>query len=48
MQANLVEEVEERLSGMMGELIQELEQSDASLQHRYVLVDDGHKYKNRM
>ncbi|KDR21005.1 sterol O-acyltransferase 1 [Zootermopsis nevadensis] len=48
MQANLVEEVDERLSGMMGELIQELEQSDASLQHQYVLVDDGHKYKNRI
>jgi argonaute-like protein implicated in RNA metabolism and viral defense len=48
MQANLVEEVDEKLSKMVGEVLQEMEQCDASQQHQYVLVDDGHKYRNRV
>jgi argonaute-like protein implicated in RNA metabolism and viral defense len=48
MQANLVEEVDEKLSEMVGEVLQEIEQCGASQQHQYVLVNDGHKYKNRV
>jgi argonaute-like protein implicated in RNA metabolism and viral defense len=48
MQADLVEEVDEKLSEMVGKVLQEMEQCGASQQRRYVLVDDGHKYKNRV
>jgi hypothetical protein len=48
MQADLVEEVDEKLSDMVGEMLRELEQSGASHQQCCVVADDGHKYKNRM
>lgn len=48
MQANLVEEVDEKLSEVVGKVLQEMERCGAFQQHQYVLVDDGHKYKNRV
>jgi hypothetical protein len=48
MQADLVEEVDGKLSEIVGKMLEELEQSGDSRQHRYILVDDGDKYKNRM
>ncbi|XP_069683829.1 sterol O-acyltransferase 1 isoform X2 [Periplaneta americana] len=47
LQATLVEEVDEKLSVMVGKVLQEIEQNSMPEQHRYVLVDDGHKYQNR-
>ncbi|PSN34160.1 Sterol O-acyltransferase 1 [Blattella germanica] len=48
-QANLIEEVDEKLSEMVGKIVQEMEQSGSPEKHRYVLVDDGSsKYKNRV
>jgi hypothetical protein len=48
MQTDLVEEVDGKLSEMVSEVLQEIEQASAPYQHRYILVDDGPKYKNRM
>ncbi|PNF16494.1 Sterol O-acyltransferase 1 [Cryptotermes secundus] len=48
MRADLVEEVDEKLSEMVGTVLKEMELCGVSQRHRYVLVDDGNKYKNRV
>ena len=48
LQSLLLEEVDGKLTEMVGKVLQEVEQSNMSEKHRYVLVDDGVKYKNRV